>query len=130
MNKRRIIVVDDEDAVASLISIILTNLGYETVIFANGKDAVDDYSKNYEDVYMVIADLSMPGMSGVDLVKNILKINSNEVIIIVTGLIKDNIQHQFPSNSVRVLQKPFSLHELRDMVDLAIEIKKDFNKED
>jgi DNA-binding NtrC family response regulator len=123
MNEKYIIVVDDERLVLSLISVMLRNIGYSPVEFSFGAVALKAYRDNYANIEMVIADLSMPEVNGLDMVKDILTINPNESIIIVTGLVKNDIKHKFPYDNVEILPKPFSIQELRCIVSRMMEAK-------
>ena len=52
---------------------------------SNGKEAYDLYCKNHEEYDLVITDISMPVMDGTELIKNIHKINSEQVIIVISA---------------------------------------------
>ncbi len=65
----RILVVDDSSTVRKLIINILSKENYETVEAVDGVDALEKLSQN--DIDLVIADLNMPRMNGLDLIKTI-----------------------------------------------------------
>jgi len=93
MSEKYIIAIDDEIMIADLLSGMVSRCGRRCAVFNTGREAVNVYRNDYQNVDMVITDLSMAGMSGVDVAKEILSINPNEAILLITGFIKGNIQH-------------------------------------
>lgn len=128
MNEKYIILIDDEDDLCMLFKYILGRVGHSTHIFNNGRKAIEEYTKDYSNVDMVITDLSMSDMNGIDVMNAILAINPNEKILIITGFIKKNIEHLVTSKNVSILNKPFEMHELNEMVESMIKCKKDKEK--
>jgi len=79
----KIIIVDDELEYQSITSLILENEGYSTETFSNGLDALSYMENNQVD--LVITDLKMPGMSGLELIKEIKKKNEDTDVLVVTA---------------------------------------------
>jgi DNA-binding NtrC family response regulator len=79
----KIIIVDDELEYQKITSLILENAGYNTVTFSSGKDALDYLNSNIAD--LVITDLKMPGISEIELIKEIKKKNYETDILVVTA---------------------------------------------
>ncbi len=79
----KILVVDDEETILSLMETVLTHNGFKVVTARDGDRALDLFLDQTFD--MVIADEMMPNLSGNDLVKAIRKENSNIPIIMVTA---------------------------------------------
>lgn len=67
----KVIVVDDEPVIADTLVNILTGEGYEAISTSDGKSAIEWASKFQPDV--VVSDVIMPGLSGIDTAKAILK---------------------------------------------------------
>jgi len=128
MNEKYIIAIDDEVMIADLLSGMVTRSGRRCVVFNTGIEAVNAYRNDYQNVYMVITDLSMAGMSGIDVAKEILSINPNEAILLITGFIKGNVQHLVKNTSVSIMDKPFSIQELHDKIDSMIREKEERGK--
>ena len=83
MNKANILVVDDELIERQTLSDILRLEGYHVTALANGEAAVDHIRLNPVD--LIILDLRMPGMSGLDVVKVIARISPDIEIIMLTA---------------------------------------------
>ncbi len=78
-----ILVVDDMQSALFLSEVILQDEGYHTEIAQNGSDALALFKQKNFDI--VIADLHMPGMDGIELLNNIKKINIKTLVIIMTA---------------------------------------------
>ncbi|MDA3884686.1 MAG: PAS domain S-box protein [Candidatus Delongbacteria bacterium] len=83
--KEHILVVDDEQILTEIISVILKELGYKTTQFNSSKEALEDFKMNSKKYDMVFTDQTMPGMIGSDLAKKILEVRSDIPIILCTG---------------------------------------------
>ncbi len=69
---RKILVVDDEDSIISLMTAILSANGYEVIPASNGKEGLDQYKKEQPD--LVITDIVMPDMEGIELIRYLRKL--------------------------------------------------------
>lgn len=105
MGRPRILIVDDEQHIVSLLSMTLRKQGYEVVSANNGITALE-LAQTYE-FDLVILDHSMPGMNGID-VSN--KLNASLPILMVTARpqILNNTIHRISE----VIHKPFSPRDL------------------
>ncbi len=83
MTKQRILVVDDEEIVRYSLVNILTSHGYEVAGVSSAEDAL---KKLYEDSFnLVLTDLLMEGMDGLELLENIKVISPRTMVIVITG---------------------------------------------
>jgi PAS domain S-box-containing protein len=80
-----ILIVDDEEAVRSVTKRILESNGYRTVIATQGTEAVACYVEKGYEISVVLTDLHMPDMDGVEAIAVLRQINPNVKIIVVTG---------------------------------------------
>ena len=80
----KILVVDDSLIIRKKVTKLVEKLGHEVLYDAkNGQDALDSYTKNKPD--LVTMDITMPDMDGITAVKEIMKIDANAKIIMVTS---------------------------------------------
>ena len=84
VTKTRVLVVDDDTDTRELISLVLSQAGYDVDEAADGFAALAKVSQQRPDA--VVTDLRMPGMSGVDLLQRIRRIHGDVPVIIATGL--------------------------------------------
>ena len=101
-----VVVVDDEELVEEFLEEFLRGAAYGEKSFTDPVEAFNFIKENRDEVALVIADISMPCMTGIELGKELMKTTSGIPLIILTG-------HQDPpnaddlSNNIKiVLQKP------------------------
>ncbi len=79
----KILLVDDEQDIREVLEISLVSSGYTVFTAENGKQAFDIFKK--EKPLIVLTDIKMPGMSGIDLLRKIKNSNPDTEVIIITG---------------------------------------------
>ncbi|MDP2844655.1 MAG: response regulator [Candidatus Methanoperedens sp.] len=118
--RHRILVVDDDKDICARMKRELDKEGYQVAIAYDGVESLDYFKNNRVDV--VIADIKMPGMSGLELVRRCREISDDCVFIIITGY----GDHETAIEALRLgvfnyLKKPVMLEELIVSVDKGIE---------
>ncbi|WDP86782.1 MAG: response regulator [Desulfobacter sp.] len=83
MSANKILIVDDEEIIVRLLSMSLRSDGYETVTAGNGEEALEVLKAQSPDI--VVTDIKMPVMDGLELLKQIKLIDPDKEVIIVTG---------------------------------------------
>ncbi|MFK7907160.1 MAG: response regulator transcription factor [Chitinophagales bacterium] len=107
----KIIVVDDDVIMLQAIKTMLTKEGYEVFATTDAEDALDTIQE--EEFDLVISDIMMPYISGIELLSAIKKINKKIPIIIVSALDqKEVILTAFQEGAEDFVKKPISLSEL------------------
>jgi len=115
----RVLVVDDEPSMCRALSAVLERFGLKV---STALDGLQGLTKFRRDVYdLVIADLKMPGMSGVELLKEIKRISPRTPVVLLTayGTIEGAVE-AMKEGAFDFLQKPFSPEVLRDVVSRAL----------
>lgn len=111
----RILVVDDEPTVRELVRAVLDRDGHETVGAGSGLEALSLLERETFDV--VVTDVTMPGLDGLELLERIRRSHQDLPVLIVTG----GVDGQRPLvGATEVLYKPFTHAELRDAVARAL----------
>ncbi len=83
MSANKILIVDDEEIIVRLLSMSLRSDGYETVTANSGEQGLEVFKSESPDI--VVTDIKMPGMDGLELLKKIKEIDPEKEVIIVTG---------------------------------------------
>lgn len=116
-----ILVVDDEETVASGTKAMLSLLGYDVAVAGNGRDAVNFYEKHRDNVDLVILDLTMPVMNGVECFDALKETNPDVKLVITTGhAFNDTVQKLLQKGVVGFLPKPYTMLELSCVMAKAL----------
>jgi CheY-like chemotaxis protein len=120
--KPKILAIDDQQLILDLISAMCQTVGYDVVTADSGRQGLDLATENDFDV--VLTDLAMPGMSGLEVAEEIKKAKPNIPIILITGW-EVNIEKQRldASGIIKVLYKPFRIEQLTEIINDLVEQK-------
>lgn len=115
----KILVVEDDQFLREAITESLDRLGAKVITAGDGKEAFALLSENTVD--LVISDVQMPVMNGLDLLRNIRKDNPRvPVVLLATGEAQVNEEQAIKEGAAGLLYKPFSLKALKERI-LTIE---------
>ncbi|ASJ16089.1 two-component system response regulator [Thermococcus chitonophagus] len=116
----RILIVDDAAFMRMLLKKILTQAGHEVVGEAsNGKEAVELYKKLKPD--LVTMDIVMPEMDGITAVKEIMKIDPNAKIIMITAVGQEaKVMEALKSGAKGYIVKPFQAQKVIEEVNRVL----------
>jgi CheY-like chemotaxis protein len=112
-NGVRLLIVDDDDSIREIIKVMLKD--YEIVEASNGFEAVRIYDRMRPD--MVLMDISMPQMDGVEATKEILKIDPKAKIIGLTAFARSRGKEMLANGALEVVEKPFTRKKLKDLIE-------------
>jgi len=105
-----ILIVDDEESMRKVLQQAITRAGYKCSISGDGEDALEFLDKNSVDI--VVTDISMPGISGIELLQ-LVKEKYNSDVIVMTGFAGDyTYEEMVNSGASDFVQKPLSTREL------------------
>jgi len=120
MSKAKILVVDDDKNIRRTVSMALESLDYFVHTAFDGKDAMVQLTGDKYD--MIITDLKMPGMNGMELLEQaIAKYPEIKIVLISAHGTVDNAVDAMKLGAVDFLQKPFTPKELRNIVHNVLE---------
>ncbi len=120
---KNILVVDDNDIMSAMVFTVLEDAGYTVKTCVNGRDGIEAFRTQHFD--LVITDISMPVMGGIEVIKLVRQENTTVPIIAMSGTdraesflgMADYYTADF------TLQKPFGPKQLLNMVKKALESK-------
>ena len=111
-----ILMVDDELAICELMKARLEIEGFEVITAANGLDGLQRYQENKDRVEIVITDLDMPAMNGVDMIQHIVKITPTMKVIVASASSRTYASEEEAGIKASCLQKPYTARELTEAV--------------
>lgn len=123
MEKLRILLVDDEKSIRETLNIILKDAGYKIITAGSGQEAIEIIKENCIDI--MITDLRMPGMDGLELMKKTMEIDSTIEVIFISAYadIKSAIK-AVKMGAFDYIEKSFSSDELLLTIEKAAERRK------
>ena len=117
--KNRVLIVDDEDDILYVLNEVFQNNGYEVIKSISGIDGLSEFFKCRPD--LVITDLMMPGTSGLELVREIRKVDTKVPVFILTSMTgTETAVEGFNGGANDYIRKPFSIQELVARANAAI----------
>ncbi len=112
-NGERILFVDDEIVIANMMEQILIDLGYLVTVFTSSTKALSAYENDPENIDLLITDMTMPEMTGVDLSRKILALHPDLPIILCTGFSETVDEEKAKSIGIsEYVKKPIDKHTL------------------
>jgi two-component system, LuxR family, response regulator FixJ len=119
VHRRTVFIVDDDASVRDSLSLLLSLRGYATAVFGCAEDFLRVLSPDWQGC--VVADIRMPGMSGLDMQKALAEIPSKLPVIIITGHGDIAAARQaFQAAAVDFLEKPFDDEALVAAIERAL----------
>ena len=115
-SRTKILVVDDEPTICSMMNVFLTQIGYEVRTVNSGEDAITVFDDDPPD--MVLLDISMPGMRGIDVLQ-LMKHRKADCGIIMLSAYGDDqtIQEAMDMGAYCYIQKPMELMDLKQRLE-------------
>ena len=116
----RLLVVDDEPSMREFLEILLAQEGYEVATASSGEEGLKIYRQLEPD--LILTDVKMPGMSGLDLIREIHALDAAIPIIAITAYASaDDAIRAVREGAYDYLSKPFQIEDLRIIIRNALE---------
>jgi CheY-like chemotaxis protein len=120
INKKILIVEDEQYIIEPLKTLFSEKLGCEVITANNGKEGLNKFLNNKDNIDLIISDMLMPEMDGIDMYYEIIKTEKNIPFIFMTGYDKNIINEDILKNkNVKIINKPISF-------DLLLKVIYDF----
>ena len=129
----RLLIVDDDPDIVQVLKLGLQKNRFLVTVFTNPEEALQSFKSNAKSYCVVVSDMRMPELSGIQLAKKVKEINPNVKVVLMTGFeIRDNeFSKVFPSTSVDgFVQKPIGIKELTNKILSIIGESKGRSNED
>jgi len=118
-----IAVVDDELMIRDFLDICLKEAGHKTTLFEGGQEFVDAFSMNPGAFDLVILDMIMPGMGGLETYQAVTSIRPDLPVLLSSGYSpKNELKTIMQNPSVKYLQKPYSIGSLLNAISSMVSL--------
>jgi len=125
--KEKIILIDDHPYEVDLLNLALEklHLDYEIIYFSNAKEAYTYFEKTTDPIFIIISDINMPGMNGIELRKEIdrntkLKKKTIPYIFFSSSTKECDVDEAYDYNAQGYFKKPMGLDEMTELFDSII----------
>ncbi|NUM81855.1 response regulator [bacterium] len=118
---KRILIVDDEETLTFSLyqSFIISKENYEVVTASSGNEAWEKFSSNPFDI--VVTDITMPGITGIELLKRIKQEHPQTHVIMMTAYGSDEKKEEALNNGAyRYIEKPFEIKLMKEIIASAL----------
>ena len=115
-----VLVIDDEEAIRSLLTDVLTDAGYRVTAVASGEEAIKKIEECPFEI--VITDLKMPGMNGIEVLRKMKNMRSDICVIVLTGYATvETAIEAMKAGAYDYINKPFNTGEMELIINRAAE---------
>lgn len=119
---KKILLVDDDKSLNRSVDVLLTLDGHQTISVYNGEEALQKLMQQKFD--LLITDLIMPKIDGIELISKIHKINCELPIVVISGKLNEKLIRLLKKRKIKyVVPKPINPSRLRKMVNKAFDYK-------
>ena len=119
---KNVLVVDDDQSILSIFEFILKETGYNTITASSGQDCLDILKKGPK-IDLVFLDVKMPGITGIDVFKQIQETDPKLLVVMMTGYSEDElIKEVFELGAYGIIYKPFDMEEILSVVEKIFNI--------
>lgn len=119
--QQHILIVDDEQPIVDFISTVLRHMNYQVTVFNHPQAAFSCINQRPHDFHAIVTDMTMPHLTGLELINQIRTLGVTIPAIIITGYSEEiSTMHQDSLENITVLGKPFSGEELTQVLARAL----------
>lgn len=108
-----ILVVEDEAAMVDLLTNSLSQEGYRVLDATDGVEAINIYQRHRSEIDLVLIDLGLPKVSGLEVIRSIKKLNEDARILVTTGYLEPELKTELVAAGVKdYIQKPYTIPDI------------------
>jgi len=117
-----ILLIEDEYLILKAIRRLLKSFGYSIYVAADGEEALEVFTRHRDEIALVLSDVGLPKMSGIDVFKKLKKMDPHVKVIFASGFFEPNLKFSLHELGAKgFIQKPYSndevLRKLREVLD-------------
>ena len=112
-----VLIIDDDDAIRALSQWVIQRAGYQVLSARDGPEGLACFEREAENIGLILLDLTMPRMTGAEVVSRLLALRTNVPVVLITGYGEDAVRDDERIGVSSVLQKPFTPDDLRNLLE-------------
>jgi CheY-like chemotaxis protein len=117
----RILIIEDDEEMRSLLKDLLEDEGYQTESADNGSEAFGKLAREYFD--LIITDIRMPGLTGLDILPGIRRLQPGIPIIVITAFGSEEVHRKaLERGATAYMEKPVHIHQLGELIHQMISL--------
>ncbi len=117
-----ILIVEDEEAIRSLLEDLLRENGYTVISIGDGKEALSIFSEKRDSIDLVLSDVGLPGLSGDEIFHAIREMKPDMRIILASGYLEADLHKSLVAEGVSdIIQKPYLFTDLMQRIRQALD---------
>ena len=121
-SKRKILIVDDNLELAKMVARSLEKEGFHVLLAPDGNTAIQKASSEYPE--LVLLDLKLPDIPGIDVLKDIKSFNEDTAVIIITAYWGEKVAIDLmKAGAIDFLSKPFNFEDLLSAIKNAFKLR-------
>jgi PAS domain S-box-containing protein len=124
-----ILLIEDEYLILKLIRRLLKSYGYSVYVAADGEEAIEVFARHRDEIALVLSDIGLPKMSGIDVFKKLKEMNPHTKVILASGFFEPDLKFSLHQLGVKgFIQKPYSNDEVLRKLRVVLD-EKSINRE-
>ena len=118
-----VLIVDDDSIVRETVASMLEDMGFDVITANDGKEGVDVYCEQKNDITFVLLDMTMPMMDGKECFRELRKINADAQVILSSGYNEQEATSRFVGKGLAgFIQKPYTSQVLEEKIKEVVQI--------
>ncbi|WP_028551676.1 response regulator [Paenibacillus sp. UNC451MF] len=117
--KKTMLVIDDQYGIRLFLSKVFAEEGFEVHLARHGRQGIELFNETAPDI--VLLDIKIPGMDGIEILKELMMLNSHAKVIMMTSY-EDHYDECMELGAADYLQKPFDLEDLKERIYASLSV--------
>ncbi|RPI02545.1 MAG: hybrid sensor histidine kinase/response regulator [Ignavibacteriae bacterium] len=120
-----VLLIEDETALLEIVQLLLDSNGYKVYAAHDGKEAVDVFEHHAQEIDLVLTDMGLPEMTGLDVYKKLAVLRPDIAVIVASGFFEPTVKSELEKIGAKgFIQKPYSPDEVLRKVREVLDAKK------
>lgn len=120
-----VLIVEDEEMLLAMVRMRLATHGYRVIEASDGEKALEVFSQHHKEIALVLSDLGLPKMDGIDVLKKMKEIDSNVQVVVASGYFEPQLKLELEQLGAKgFIMKPYKIDQLLLIIREVMEKRK------